>query len=303
MRPELAVRLATEFPELEVIVNGGAASVADAVELCQPPLRGVMVGRAVRDRPYLWSAVTGSWSQSSGGGGAPHSRREILEAYLEYAATFGDNTLSEGALQCLRVDLLVPLLNLFAGEPGNAQWREALVRWISECGPVTLERLRALVRCAVAPLHEDALDRRGVGVRDTTMHGETRSDHLLYSNPGLRLVSMAGAEQGHRGGLHVSALESLAEGSLLLAWTPRGLPEEEAQGLVGRSPNCVVKRAATEKDACHLANLPPEGCPVLPVHAICLLASRDIHAGDRIIVARSAAALAVQDLLGGGSKC
>jgi tRNA-dihydrouridine synthase A len=74
-------RLKAAHPELTVVLNGGIGSL-DEVEAHLIHVDGVALGRAAYQTPYLLAEVD---RRLFGDGGAPPSRREVLEALMPYA--------------------------------------------------------------------------------------------------------------------------------------------------------------------------------------------------------------------------
>ncbi len=129
-------RLKQDFPELEIVINGGIQTV----EACQEHLGrvdGVMLGRAVYHSPYLLAQV----DRVIFGDNRPvPSRHEVLHQYLPFV----ERELAAGvALPAMSRHLL----GLFQGVPGARRFR----RYISEhahlphAGVEVLERAAALV--------------------------------------------------------------------------------------------------------------------------------------------------------------
>ena len=113
---ERVYRLKADFPELEIVLNGGLTSVA-SVDAVLEHVDGAMIGRQAYHQPYflaeLESHLNPAWN-------AP-TRQRVVEQMLLYV----DRCTSEG----------VPLnritrhmLGLYAGQPGARAWR----RYISE---------------------------------------------------------------------------------------------------------------------------------------------------------------------------
>lgn len=293
LRPELALRLAEEHPELEVVVNGGIISPADAARLRHPRLRGVMVARAVRSRPYLWSGLDADWF---GDEAAPRSRRELLEAYAAYAEDFLVSAPAPDPRAYLpaRTGLGVPLLNLFAGEPGADHWQATIARWVHAGGEPTGRALREAIQEACLELEAAQLDQRGAASPPAMARlPPPLAASVLHVHPGLEVD--AGEEAS--GALRAYASECVDEGTVLLVIAPSRLPKEAAAGLLGRMPNCATSRVRTEKDACFLGKRVP-GSVVLAVGSVCVLATRPIPAGQPVVVARSAAAGCFLELVG-----
>jgi len=115
---ELVYQMKHEFPDLEIIINGGIKSLDDStVHLKQ--VDGVMLGREVYHNPYLMTQVDqqiyADKSEQS------KSRLEVLESYMNYMR----QQMSEGVYL---KSMSRHLLGLFAGEQGAKAWR----RYISE---------------------------------------------------------------------------------------------------------------------------------------------------------------------------
>ena len=107
-------RLKRDFPELTIVSNGGHASL-DEVTAQLAYVDGVMVGRAMWDRPWRWAAA----DRLLWGDAHTPDRRAVLERYEAYL----HERLAEGVP--LRA-LVRPLFNLYKGEPGGRRWRQAL---------------------------------------------------------------------------------------------------------------------------------------------------------------------------------
>jgi len=115
LRYDRVYRLKADFPELEIVLNGGVASLS-AAEEHRRHVDGVMIGRAAYDNPYFLAHAD---AMIFGEATPPPSRRAVLTGFLPYV----EARLAEG----------VPLhrmtrhvLGLFAGQPGARAWRRAL---------------------------------------------------------------------------------------------------------------------------------------------------------------------------------
>ena len=113
-------RLKAEFPELEIVTNGGLASLDHMAEQLEQ-VDGVMIGRAAYDDPWLMAEAErrflGAHPEALG-------RREAVAAYMAYM----EEELARGTrLQAMARHLL----GLFQGVPGAKAWR----RHISENAP------------------------------------------------------------------------------------------------------------------------------------------------------------------------
>jgi tRNA-dihydrouridine synthase A len=110
-------QLKTDFPQLEIIINGGVTTLAQSVGHLEH-LDGVMVGREAYTNPYLLATVDQQIYDSTE---PVISREKIAEAFVNYV----DNELSKGTkLQAMTRHIL----GLFHGMPGARQYR----RHISE---------------------------------------------------------------------------------------------------------------------------------------------------------------------------
>ena len=114
---DLVYQLKKDYPQLEIIINGGVTDLAQSQQHLQQ-LDGVMVGREAYTNPYLLATV----DQQIYGSEAPvKSRQKIAEEFLQYV----DNELAKGTkLQAMTRHIL----GLFHGMPGARQYR----RHISE---------------------------------------------------------------------------------------------------------------------------------------------------------------------------
>jgi len=108
-------RLKHDFPELDIIINGGISSLTEASQQLRL-VDGVMIGRSVVQNPYLLAKADQMIFDES----TPIPRREdILKAYVDYMAT----KLSSGVkLQAMARHLL----GLYQGEPGARSFRRVI---------------------------------------------------------------------------------------------------------------------------------------------------------------------------------
>ena len=113
LRYDWAYRLKQDHPELQVIVNGGIASQADATaHLAHSD--GAMLGRAAYHDPYLLHRLDVAWF-----GGELRSRAELLRGLRPYV----EGQLARGvALK----HITRHLLGLFHGERGGRAFRQVL---------------------------------------------------------------------------------------------------------------------------------------------------------------------------------
>ncbi|MEA1890487.1 MAG: tRNA dihydrouridine(20/20a) synthase DusA [Pseudomonadota bacterium] len=113
-------QLKEDFPNLEIIINGGIRSVSEVsghLELVD----GVMLGREVIRNPWILVEL----EQLLNSDAVPCSRQEIVRKYSRYIKL----QLDEG--QSLHL-LLRPLYGLTLGLPGARKWRQLLSRLAQE---------------------------------------------------------------------------------------------------------------------------------------------------------------------------
>jgi tRNA-dihydrouridine synthase A len=107
------IAVARDFPELEIVINGGITELGVATSLAKE-LDGIMLGRAACNDPMLMARLNAAMYD------APVASREfILEAFLPYL----EREIATG--QKLRF-MTRHLLGLFAGLPGGRHWRRVL---------------------------------------------------------------------------------------------------------------------------------------------------------------------------------
>ncbi|MEL7097551.1 MAG: tRNA dihydrouridine(20/20a) synthase DusA [Pseudomonadota bacterium] len=112
----LVQRMKGLFPNLHISINGGIASLDDALALLDSGLDGVMIGRAAYHQPadILAQADRRIW-----GGGtdtAPEAAARAMLPYIEAHLSAG------GRLH----QITRHMLGLFAGRPGARVWRRTL---------------------------------------------------------------------------------------------------------------------------------------------------------------------------------
>ena len=113
LRYDWAYRLKQERPALGIAVNGGIATVEDALAHLRQ-VDGVMLGRAAYHDPYVLHRLDASLS-----GGEPRPRAELLRALRPYV----EARLAEGvALK----HIVRHVLGLFHGQPGGRAFRQVL---------------------------------------------------------------------------------------------------------------------------------------------------------------------------------
>jgi len=114
---ETVYQLKRDFPDLDVIINGGFTTQDDIMEQYQY-VDGVMIGRAAYQNPYLLAEI----EQVLFANGSPlPSRYEILERFMTYVQQNLDQGVYLG-------HMTRHILGLFFGQPGARAYR----RFISE---------------------------------------------------------------------------------------------------------------------------------------------------------------------------
>jgi tRNA-dihydrouridine synthase A len=119
LRYEWVYRLKRDFPELEIVLNGGL-STFDEVDLALEQVDGVMWGREAYHNPYKLAAVG---RRVFGTTRVPPSRAMVVEAMSTYARRY----LSEARHPAPQLRHVVRhMLGLYNGCPGARTWRRLL---------------------------------------------------------------------------------------------------------------------------------------------------------------------------------
>lgn len=115
LKYDYAYRLKRDFPELEIVVNGGVKTL-DEVQAHLQYVDGVMLGREAYHNPYLLAGVDARFYDAT----APVPTREQIEAKLvEYCSA----ELGRGAFLGA---VTRHALGLYRGEAGARGWRRVL---------------------------------------------------------------------------------------------------------------------------------------------------------------------------------
>jgi tRNA-dihydrouridine synthase A len=125
LRYDVVQRLRRDFPQLDLIVNGGlrtALQVRQALGWCD----GVMLGREAYHRPHVLAELHGE--VFADGWTAP-DRMALIERMADYAQR---ETAAGEPLQCITRHML----GLFAGQPGARRFRALLSQGARETGDV-----------------------------------------------------------------------------------------------------------------------------------------------------------------------
>ncbi len=134
LRYDLVFQLKKDFPQLEIIINGGITSLDQAEEMLKN-VDGVMMGREAYHNPYMLADVD---RRFFGADSEPLSRQAIVAALIPY--------IQEQLKNDVRLNSVSRhILGLFHGEPGARGWRRAISENVSQPGAdekVILEALK-----------------------------------------------------------------------------------------------------------------------------------------------------------------
>jgi len=134
LRYELVYQLKKDFPQLEIIVNGGITSLNQAEEMLKH-VDGVMMGREAYHNPYILAEVD---KRFFGAVSDPLSRHAIVALLIPYIQ---EQLKTEARLNSVSRHIL----GLFHGEPGARGWRRYISENVSKPGAdenVILEALK-----------------------------------------------------------------------------------------------------------------------------------------------------------------
>jgi tRNA-dihydrouridine synthase A len=119
LRYEFAYQLKRDFPELEIIINGGIKTEAE-IDLHLQHVDGVMLGREAYHNPYLMASFD---LRYYGDASTIKSRVEVLHAMVPYIRTqlalYGERGLKLNSITR-------HMLGLMAGMPGARAFRQTL---------------------------------------------------------------------------------------------------------------------------------------------------------------------------------
>jgi len=108
----LVYKLKQDFPELEIIINGGVSTI-DSCHQHLAHVDGVMMGREAYSNPYIMAQVD---SELYGALRPPRTRDQVLLDYIEYA----NKHIADG---CRLNHLSKHVVGLYHGEPRSRLWR------------------------------------------------------------------------------------------------------------------------------------------------------------------------------------
>lgn len=109
------VQLKKDYPELEIIINGGITTLEQSLSLLEQ-VDGVMLGREIYSNPFLLADV----DQKIYGSSAPAaSREEVMEGFMAYA----EEQMGKG----VRLNYMTRhILGLYHGMPGARRFRRVI---------------------------------------------------------------------------------------------------------------------------------------------------------------------------------
>ena len=134
LRYDFVFQLKKDFPQLEIIVNGGITSLDQAEEMLKN-VDGVMMGREAYHNPYILADVD---RRFFGADSNPLSRQAIVAELIPYIQ---EQLKGEVRLNSVSRHIL----GLFHGEPGARGWRRYISENVSKSGAdekVILEALK-----------------------------------------------------------------------------------------------------------------------------------------------------------------
>ena len=80
LKYDYVYKLKQDFPELEIIINGGIKNIHDSLSHLEK-VDGVMIGRAAYDNPFMLRDIETKFYKTDS---SINSKKEILNLYLEY---------------------------------------------------------------------------------------------------------------------------------------------------------------------------------------------------------------------------
>ncbi len=116
----LVQRMKLQFPELEIVLNGGLTDISEALEAAEG-LDGIMFGRAAYHNPWMLTRID---SDVYGDAEYGASREDIIERLVEYARGCQKTDRSTKAL-------IRHIMGLYMGQPGARLWRRTLSEGLS----------------------------------------------------------------------------------------------------------------------------------------------------------------------------
>lgn len=123
LRYEFAYQLKRDFPQLEIILNGGIKTLQE-IDSHLPHVDGVMLGREAYHNPYWMSEFDRRYYDDPA---APKSRLDVLQAMLPYIRDqFERHGKASGGGGLKLNSVTRHMLGLMAGMPGARAFRQTL---------------------------------------------------------------------------------------------------------------------------------------------------------------------------------
>ena len=123
LKYDYAYRLKKDFPELEILINGGIKTVAE-IDLHLQHVDGVMLGREAYHNPFLMAGFDARYYGQLDGGLQP-TRNDVIAAMVKYARA--QLTAHGDGGKGLRLNSITRhMLGLMAGLPGARAFRQTL---------------------------------------------------------------------------------------------------------------------------------------------------------------------------------
>ena len=138
---DLVRAMKARYPHLEIVLNGGIKTMAEARGETQG-LDGVMLGRAAYHDPWILREIDEAFY---GGPTFTATREDIVQDVIGYAERKQDEDRSTKAL-------IRHIMGLYAGRPGARLWRRTLSENMSKAKPADVIRMaaEAMARLQVA---------------------------------------------------------------------------------------------------------------------------------------------------------
>lgn len=164
LKYELVHRLAREFPELKISINGGVDSIYEVQEQFEkcPELAGAMVGRALAASPWQFAMADQVLYNDNTEAEVVKSRWELLERYGNHV-DFEEK--KWGAIKVRRLALKA-LQGLFHGEKNSKRFRIAL----DDIGGLPKKEMEDGVISGI-PCSERILEAASKCLSDEVLHG------------------------------------------------------------------------------------------------------------------------------------
>jgi tRNA-dihydrouridine synthase A len=123
LRYEAAYQLKRDFPQLEIIINGGIKTTSE-IDTHLQHIDGVMLGREAYHNPYLMASFDARYYDDDA---ASKSRAEVLQAMLPYIRDQLERHGKGNAGGGLRLNSITRhMLGLMSGMPGARAFRQTL---------------------------------------------------------------------------------------------------------------------------------------------------------------------------------